>query len=187
MGDEHAGHVQFIMQPAQPAPQFLAHLGVQRAERFVQQQHARFNGQRAGQRNALTLPARQLRRVAVGQPVQLHQRQQLMHLALDLVFRRTLRTMLHTQAEGHVFKHRHVLEQRIVLEHETHLTLAHVHCGCVFAREQHAAGIRRFKTRDDAQQRRLATARRPQQRHQLAGFDVQRYVIQRPELAELLG
>ncbi|KAG0926323.1 hypothetical protein G6F31_018430 [Rhizopus arrhizus] len=80
--------------------------------------------------------------------------------------------MLHTQAEGDVLEHRHVLEQRIVLEYEADLTLAHIDRGGVFAGEQHTAGIGRLQPRDDAQQRGLAAAGRPQQRHELARFDI---------------
>ena len=39
MRDEDRGHVYLVMQPAQPVPQFFSHLGVERAERFVEQQH----------------------------------------------------------------------------------------------------------------------------------------------------
>ena len=34
--DKNAGHMQIVVQTAQPAPQFLAHLGVQRAKRLVE-------------------------------------------------------------------------------------------------------------------------------------------------------
>jgi hypothetical protein len=37
--DENAGDVNFIVQPPQPGAQFLAHLRVQRPERFVEKQH----------------------------------------------------------------------------------------------------------------------------------------------------
>ena len=72
------------MQPAQPAAQLLAHLGVERAERLVEQQHLRLDGERARQRHALALSARELRRVAVGQPVELHELQQVVDLGPDL-------------------------------------------------------------------------------------------------------
>jgi hypothetical protein len=65
------------VQPAQPAAQLLAHLGVERAERLVEQQHARLDRQSAGQRDALPLAARQLVRIAVAQPVELNQLEQL--------------------------------------------------------------------------------------------------------------
>jgi hypothetical protein len=81
------GHVQVVVQAAQPAAQFLAHLGVERAEGFVEQQHARLHRQRARQGDALALAARQLRRIAVGHPVQLHQFEQLLDLVADLLLR----------------------------------------------------------------------------------------------------
>jgi hypothetical protein len=73
MRHEDAGDVQLVVQAAQPAAQFLAHLGIQRAEGLVQQQHARLHGKGAGQGNALALATRELRREAVVQPVQLHE------------------------------------------------------------------------------------------------------------------
>ena len=66
VGDEDAGDVQLVVQPAQPAAQLLAHLGVERAERLVEQQHARLDRQRARQRHALALAAGELRRIARG-------------------------------------------------------------------------------------------------------------------------
>ncbi|MOA70028.1 hypothetical protein D3C78_1986000 [compost metagenome] len=66
--------------------------------------------------------------------------------------------MLDAQAEGHVLEHRHVLEQGIVLKHESDLALTDVHGRGILAREQHAAGIGRLQPRDDAEQRRLAAA-----------------------------
>ena len=46
--DEHAGDVHLIVQLAQPLAQFLTHLGVERAERFVEQQHASARQQARG-------------------------------------------------------------------------------------------------------------------------------------------
>ena len=40
VGDEDRGHIDFGMQRAQPLAQFLAHFGVERAERLVEQQDA---------------------------------------------------------------------------------------------------------------------------------------------------
>src|SRR5215210_3845085 len=42
-----------------------ADLGVERAERLVEQQHTRLDGERAGQRHALALTAGELARVAL--------------------------------------------------------------------------------------------------------------------------
>ena len=64
VGDEHAGDVNLVVQPAQPLAQLLAHLGVERAERLVEQQHLRLGRERPRQRDALPLAAGELRRVA---------------------------------------------------------------------------------------------------------------------------
>src|SRR2546422_8172294 len=36
VGDEHAGHVDLVVQATEPLAQLLAHLGVERAERLVE-------------------------------------------------------------------------------------------------------------------------------------------------------
>jgi hypothetical protein len=167
VGHEDRGDVQFVMEAPQPAAQFLAHLGIEGAKRLVEEQHARLDGQRAGQRNTLALTAGELRRKAVGNPVELHELEQLGHLGLDRRFGRALAARLHAHAEGHVVEHGHVAKQRVMLEHETHLALAHMGIGGVGAVEQHLPAVGRLQTGDDAQQRRLAAAGRPQQGHQL--------------------
>ena len=60
VGDENRGHVQVVVQAAQPAAQLFAHLGVQGTKRLVEQQHFGFDRQGAGQGNALALPTREL-------------------------------------------------------------------------------------------------------------------------------
>ena len=64
VGDEHGRDVDLVVQAPQPRAQLGAHLGVERAERLVEQQHARLDRQRAGERHALALAAGELRRVA---------------------------------------------------------------------------------------------------------------------------
>ena len=78
MCHEHAGDLHFVVQPPQPASQLLTHLRIQRAERFVQQQDARLNRQRAGQCDALPLPTRKLRGIALRQALQTNKLQQLL-------------------------------------------------------------------------------------------------------------
>ncbi len=142
VGDEDAGHVQLVVQAAQPAAQFLPHLGVERAKGLVEQQYLGLHGQRPRQGNALALPARELRRKALGHPVELHHGEQLHDLGADLRLARSLTARLHTQAKGDVVEHRHVPKQRVVLKDEAHAALAHVHCRLVLAGEGDAAGVR---------------------------------------------
>ena len=84
VGDEHRGHVDLVVQPAQPGAQLLAHLRVERAERLVEQQHLRLDRERAGQRHALALATGELRRVAVGELLEVHELEQLVDPRLDL-------------------------------------------------------------------------------------------------------
>ena len=73
-----------VVEAAQPGAQVLADLGVERAEGLVEQQHLRLDRQRPGQRHPLALAAGELVGVALGQPVELDQAQQLVHPVADL-------------------------------------------------------------------------------------------------------
>ena len=76
MGDEQGGVAGAVVDVAQPAAQVAAHLGVERAERLVEQQHARLDGERAGQRHPLALAARKLGGIALAQAAELHEVEQ---------------------------------------------------------------------------------------------------------------
>ena len=71
-----------------------------------------------------------------------------------------------------------------MLEDEADAALADAVVGGVRAVEVDRARIGRLEAGDDAQQRGLARARRPEQRDQLAGVDVQIDVVDRGEGAE---
>ena len=97
-----------------------------------------------------------------------------------------MRARLHAQAEGDVLEHRHVAEQRVMLEHEADMALAGAARERILAVEGDLAGIRPVEAGDDPQQRGLAGARRPEQRQQLAVADLQIDIVERGELAEFL-
>ena len=84
----------------------------------------RLDGEGAGQGHALALAAGELRGVAVGQPVELHELQQVRDLLPDLRFGGRRARGPHAQAEGHVLEHGHVAEQGVVLEHEADAAVA---------------------------------------------------------------
>ena len=175
------------MKAAQPAAQLLPYLGVERAERLVEQQHLRLDGEGARERHALALAAGELRRIPIAEVVELHELQQVRHLRRDLRVRRTMRSRPHAQAERDVLEDRHVTEERVVLKHEADAALADLPAGRILAVEEHAAAIGRLEPRHDAQQRRLAATRRPEQRHQLARAHLEAHVAERREAAEGLG
>ncbi len=110
VSDEEAGDVDLVMQPAEPAAEVFPHLGVERPERLVQQEDLRLHRQRAGEGNALLLPARELRGIAVGQRFELHQPQQFQHALADIRLGRPLRARAHAEAKGDVLEHAEVAE-----------------------------------------------------------------------------
>ena len=109
---------------AQPAAQLLAHPRVERAERLVEQQHARLQRQRARQRDALALAAGELRRVAAAEAVELDQVEQLARPASRICAFGGRSPAADAQAEGDVLEDGHVAEQGVVLEHEADAALA---------------------------------------------------------------
>ena len=72
---------------AQPLAQLGADLRVQRAEGLVEQQHARLDGERAGEGHALALAAGELVRVAGLVAGEADDAEQLVDLGLDLGLR----------------------------------------------------------------------------------------------------
>jgi hypothetical protein len=72
---------------------------------------------------------------------------------------------------------RHVLEQRVVLEHEADLALACRNARDVAAVEGHPAVVDLGESGDGAQQRALAAAARPEQHEEFAGLDAEGHVV----------
>ena len=181
--DHDRRHAELALQAADLLAQVHAHDRVQRRQRLVQQQQPGRGGQRARQRDALLLPARQLRRVlglAAGQADQL---QQLGHALAHLGARHAPID----QPVGDVVGHRQVGEQRIGLEDDAVVALRRRQHRDVAPGHPDAAGAVRLEPGDDAQQRGLAAARRPEEADELALGDLQIDVAQRGEAAEILA
>src|SRR6185503_9093645 len=98
MRDEHGRDVNLVVETAKPGAQLLAHAGVERPERLVEEEDFWLDGQGPCQRHALPLSARELGRVATGQTLQLHELEQFVDTGADLV----LRPPLYLHAEGNV-------------------------------------------------------------------------------------
>ncbi len=162
--------------------QALAELGVQGAERLVQQQHGGVQDQRARQRDALLLTAGELRRAPLREPAELHQLERATHPLLRLLLGR----LLVAEAERHVLLHRQVREQRVVLEHRVDVALVRRGLRHVHAVQQDLPLGRPLEARDHPQARGLAAARRAEQREELAGRHLQVDPGDRGEIAEAL-
>ena len=88
VGDEQGGVAGAVMLFTEPAAQVLAHLGIKRAEGFIEEQHARFNGKGAGKGHALALAAGELGGITRFKAIKLHQTEKLQHAGADLCLSR---------------------------------------------------------------------------------------------------
>src|SRR5678815_2998682 len=134
-------------------------------------------------RAALALAARQLRRQAVLEALELDQREQLAHARVDL----GLGALADAQRERDVLVDVEVAKQRVVLEHQADVALARRLRREVHAVEQRAAAVGALEAGQDAQQRGLARPRRAEQGDQPAARDLERDLVERIERSESLG
>jgi hypothetical protein len=169
VGDQDGGDAEPLLEQPQLDLHRLAQLGVERGERLVQQQQLRLHRERAGDRDALALPARDLGDGALRDAGQADQFQQL----LDPGPAPGRGHAADAQRIGDVVADREMAEQGQRLEHHAELAPVRRHRRDVGFVEQHAAGGRRLQPGDDAQQGGLAAAGRPEEAHQLPGRNQQ--------------
>jgi hypothetical protein len=81
--------------------------------------------------------------------------------------------LAHIEAVRHVIEDRQMREQRIVLEYESDVAPVGGLRGDILPAEADASGIRHLVARDHPQRGRLAAARRPEERQELAGAHVE--------------
>ena len=164
--------------------QLLAHLGVERRQRLVEQQHRRLRRQRARERHALLLAAGQLMRILLGLVAQVHERQHLVDPRRDRVASATSGTRGRSRCScatdmlgnsEYDWKTMPKLRRRAGTPSEARAVLRHV------------AGIGCLEAGDDAQQRRLAAAGGAEEADEFAFADVEADVVQRQDGAEPLG
>ncbi len=151
----------------------LAELHVERAERLVEQECRGAVHERAGEGHALLLTARQLRRLALVVPGKPDQVEHLADPAAPFV----LRDLLELQAVRDVLAHRHVREQRVVLEAHVDLALVGRDADHICATQQDRPGVGLLEAGDHPHRRGLAAARRAEQGDELALGDLERDVV----------
>ncbi len=180
MGHEHESDADILLQVDQLDLHLLAQLGIQRTERFIQQQQARAVDQGAPERHALLLAARQFARIMLRLVGQMHQLQRFPGESFDFV-RRAVR---HLEREGDVLRHRHVREQGVALEHGMNRTPLR-RCGCeILAIQENLSAVGQVETCDQAQQCSLATAGGAEQGKEFPGLDAEVDVIYSSKFAE---
>src|SRR5439155_24340673 len=134
----------------------LAELQVERAERLVEEEHARLADEGPGERHPLPLPARELPRLAILEPFQLDEAQHLEHTPAD-------RAALHALApepERDVLEDREVREERVALEDRVDVTPVRRQPRHVAVAEQDRPLARLLEPPDHPERRPLPAARR---------------------------
>nr|WP_052292524.1 hypothetical protein [Laribacter hongkongensis] len=154
MGDQQGGGAELLLQGADLVAQLAADGGIQRRQRFIQQQGLRAEGQRPGQCHSLLLAAGHLARQAVDVR---RQADQLQHFQRGLASCR-LGHAAHLQAVGDVFGHGQVREQGVVLEHHADFALVHRHVGEIALAKADVAGVSGQQAGRQAQQGGFARA-----------------------------
>ena len=161
----------------------LPELEVERAERFVEEQHLGLVDHRPGQSDPLALAAGQLVWPPVAEGGQTHHGESPLHSLLP----GRPRHPLHLQAVADVLRHRHVGEEGVVLEHGVGVPQVRRHRCDVAAAELDPAGVWALESRDEAQQGRLPRARGAEQGEKLALVDDEIDTRDRDDLAVVLA
>jgi len=157
----------------------LAQVDVEAGERLVEQQQARRRRQRACQRHALLLAAREFVRSARRGARQPDEFEHALHAPAPFGARQA------GQAEGDVVAHVQVRKQRVVLEHHADAPQLGRAVRAAGRPREHLVldrdtpGRDRLEPRDGAQQRSLAAARRTDQRADLAARKAERHALDR--------
>ena len=160
----------------------LAQLQVERAERLVEEQHLWVVDERSRQRHALLLTTGELRRLAPLVSRQLDQLEQLRDLVADLA----VRDPPPPQPEGDILVDRQVREERVALEDGVHVPPEGGQAGDIGLAEMDPAGGGVLEAADHAQRGGLAAAGGAEEREKLPAVDLERQVVHRDNLGELL-
>ena len=174
VGHEYGGDAEFALQCQQLSAHVHAQLGVEIGKRFVQQQYFRFDRDSARHRDALLLAARELVRSAravIGEPNEFER-------GRGAAGNVGARQLAFFEAERDVLRDCHMRPQRVILEHHADVAPPWRDARDVRAVDGQRAALRLVKAGDQSQQRRFATAGRPQQREELTGLDGEADVAQ---------
>ena len=164
MGDEDRGDAEALLELAQLEAHPLAEHGVEIRQRFVEKEHGGLNHERAGESDPLTLPTAEL----AGQ-ARLHTREpdHVEHPANPPRDPRARRSP-HPEPERDIVEDGLVGEQRIVLEHQTHVAVLGIEPCDIPGAEHDAPLVGKQETSHDVQRGGLAAPARSQQREELA-------------------
>ena len=177
--------VQHVLQAQELVLHLAADERIEGGERLVEEPELGPHRERAGDSDALLLPAGELARVIA---LAAFEADELDHLAGTGLPRAAV-DALDLERKGDVLQHRAVGQQREVLKHHAHLVAAQLRqlpvgrLEQVLALEHDRAGGGLDQAREAAEQRGLAGAREPHDHQDLAGVDLQRGITHGGDVA----
>ena len=186
VGDVEHRDAEPLLQRPDLAAHLHAKLRVEVRQGLVHQADRRPGDDGAPQRDALLLAARELRRLAVEKRLEPEEARGVSEPRLAL--RRRL--VAHLEAEDDVLRDREVGKEGVVLEDHGDAAPGRRQPGHVAPADRDGSGARGFEPRDEAERRRLAAARRPEQRDEGAGRRGEAHAVHgrggAPELGDVL-
>ena len=182
MRDVDERDAELVLDALEEELHLLAELEVERAERLVEQQHARPAHERPGQRDPLLLPSRQLTVLRCPTPARSTSRRMSSTRPLIWFFG----TRWRSEAERDVVGDGQVREERVRLEDGVDVALVRRQADDVAVAEEDPALVRLLEAADHAQRRRLAAARRAEQREEASVLHLEREGVDGDDAVELL-
>ena len=184
VGHVEEGDPDVALQRGELVLERLAQLGVERAERLVEQEHRAVRARARGRvRRAAAGRPTAARACACAEPFEPNQRDRVADPALPVGL---ADPALPAQAVRDVVLDREMREQRVALEHGVDRPAVRRSACEVDAVEEDRPGGRLLEPGDEPQCRGLAASRRPEQREELARADRQVDAVDGHELAEAL-
>src|SRR6185503_11910026 len=183
VGDVDHGGLELLVEASQLGAHRDAQGGVEVGQRFVEQEDLGAAGDRAADRDALALAARELLGQALEQVLDLEHARGVADALLGV----GLVGLGELEAERHVVVHVHVGVERVGLEHHRDAAPRRLDLGHALAVDVELALGDALEAGDHAQQGRLAAARRADEHAELAGLDLEVDTLEDLGLAEPLG
>ena len=180
MGDVDGGGPKLLLQLGDLQAHLDAERGVEIGQRLVEQERLRLAYDGTSDRDALALSAGKVARLAVKIGRQVQRGGRGLHLAVDL----RARQAGHFQAERDIAADAHMRVERIGLEHHRQTALRRRHVHHIAAVDQDLPAGDVLKSGDQAQQRRLPAAGRPDENYEGAVINIQICIlddVDRPE------
>ena len=180
MGNDHTRLVEVGEQHLDLAAHFLAQRNIEPAKRLVKQKALRIADNRAAHRHALFFAFREAPGNAPHGMAEFENIGNARHPLVDFFFVEFFRM----QRKGQILGHRQARIKGIKLEYHGDIALRRFEIVDPLAGDENVAFAGPFQPADHPESRRLAAARRAEQAHDFAGFDIEIDGIHRCEFAK---